>query len=238
MRYKPIGTGTYNIPGTLPSTGHPNPGKSSVSKDRGGDAPSKSATSSTTKSLSPKALPTVFNRTANQFDAGRKEHIHMEVDPSGETKVWKDGYPLEGRIFRCRTFQLPGRGETLFMLGADCAHALGYQNPFSLFNQNTSLDEIVVTRTEKESLVEQEIVPGWYTYDMSIRVSVVTARSMFRQFGAKLVENGRRVQDDYWEAKAREQGFTAEHVASETTPGAAKARESRVGLTLQARTFA
>jgi hypothetical protein len=101
----------------------------------------------------------------------------MEVDPSGETKVWKDGYPLEGRIFRCRTFQLPGRGETLFMLGADCAHALGYQNPFSLFNQNTSLDEIVVTRTEKESLVEQEIVPGWYTYDMSIRVSVVRERT-------------------------------------------------------------
>lgn len=48
---------------------------------------------------------------------------------------------------------------------------------------------------------------------------------MFRQFGARMIENGRQVLDDYWEAKAREAGFTAGDAASEMRTSAAKASE-------------
>lgn len=49
---------------------------------------------------------------------------------------------------------------------------------------------------------------------------------MFRQFGSRLIVNGRRVKDDYWEQKARKQGFTEEDLAEEKRPGAAKARDA------------
>lgn len=169
-------------------------------------------------------LQTGRDRTTYQLDEGGNEYVPSEIDPSGETKVSKDGCPLEGRIFRCRTFQLPDRGETLFMLCTECARVLGYRDAYSLFGQNRPLLKVFITQKDKDKLVQREIMPHSYTLGP---VAVVTARSMFRQFGARLIENGRRVQDDYWEAEAREQGFTAEDAASETTPGAAKAREAR-----------
>jgi hypothetical protein len=48
---------------------------------------------------------------------------------------------------------------------------------------------------------------------------------MFRQFGSRVIINGRRVRDDYWETKARKQGFTEAELAGEKRPGASKARE-------------
>src|SRR5699024_351828 len=51
-------------------------------------------------------------------------------------------------------------------------------------------------------------------------------KSMFRQFGSRLVVNGRRVRDDYWESKARKQGFTEDDLAGEKRPGAARARDA------------
>jgi hypothetical protein len=45
---------------------------------------------------------------------------------------------------------------------------------------------------------------------------------MFRQFGSRVIVNGRRVRDDYWEVKARKQGFTEEDSASKRRPGGAE----------------
>ncbi|KKF94462.1 Chromatin remodelling complex subunit [Ceratocystis platani] len=47
---------------------------------------------------------------------------------------------------------------------------------------------------------------------------------MFRQFGSRVIVDGHRVRDDYWEAKAIKQGFTEEELSSDKRPGAAKAR--------------
>ena len=52
---------------------------------------------------------------------------------------------------------------------------------------------------------------------------------MFRQFGSRTIVNGRRVRDDYWETKAREQGFTAEDFAGVQRASAAKARQTAAG---------
>ena len=52
---------------------------------------------------------------------------------------------------------------------------------------------------------------------------------MFRQFGSRTIVNGRRVRDDYWETKARKEGFTEEDLAGEKRAGAAKAERTTAG---------
>ena len=168
-------------------------------------------------------MPTVRDHTTDQLGPEGDEYIPREIDTDGETKVSKDGYPLEGRKYRCRTFQVPNRGEKLFMLATECARVLGYRDSYLLFNKNRSLYKIIANQQEKDNLIHQEILP--YSY-RSRQIAIVTARSMFRQFGARLIEGGRRVRDDYWEAKARKQGFTEEDAAGEKRPGAQKAREA------------
>jgi hypothetical protein len=221
-RHKPTDTGTYSMSGALPSPVRVVPGRSFAPEDRYGHVAGEPETSSATRTPTMKAFQTVHDHTTNQLDDGRKEYIPRQVDPSGETKVSKDGHPLGGRTFRCRTFQLPGYGETLFMLNTECARILGYRDSDVLFNENRSLFKIYLTYTGKAYLIERGV--SFYSYE-SEELAIVTARSMFRQFGARLIRNGRRVRDDYWEADARQQGFTEEDDASETTPGAARARE-------------
>ncbi|KAK4957536.1 hypothetical protein LTR10_005503 [Elasticomyces elasticus] len=186
-------------------------------------SPQRSTPGSATKPPVVKALPTVRDHTTDQLTPEGDEYIPRETDPGGETKVSKDGYPLDGRKYRCRTFQVPNRGEKLFMLATECARVLGYRDSYLLFNKNRSLFKIIANQQEKDNLIHQEILP--YSY-RSRQIAIVTARSMFRQFGSRLIDGGRRVRDDYWEAKAKKQGFTEDDLAGEKRPGAAKAREA------------
>lgn len=109
------------------------------------------------------------------------------------------------------------------MLATECARVLGYRDSYLLFNKNRSLYKIIATQAEKDDLIHQDILP--YSY-RSRQIAIVTAKSMFRQFGSRVIQNGRRVRDDYWESKARKQGFTEEDLAGEKRPGAAKARDA------------
>lgn len=193
---------------------HTSPNQTSINQSTPGSA---------NKAAVVKALPTVRDHTTDQLGPEGDEYLPRETDGDGETKVSMDGYPLDGRKYRCRTFQVPNRGEKLFMLATECARVLGYRDSYLLFNKNRSLFKIIANQNEKDDLIRQEILP--YSY-RSRQIAIVTARSMFRQFGSRLIENGRRVRDDYWEAKARKQGFTEEDLAGEKRPGAAKAREA------------
>lgn len=170
-----------------------------------------------------KALPTVRDHTTDQLNPEGDEYLPREYDEAGEKKVTPTGHPLDGREYRCRTFFVPNRGDKLFMLATECARVLGYRDSYLLFNKNRSLYKIIATQHEKDDLIQQEILP--YSY-RSRQIAIVTARSMFRQFGSRLIQNGRRVRDDYWESKARKQGFTEEDAAGEKRPGAARAREA------------
>ena len=185
-------------------------------------SPARSTPGSATKSATIKALPTVRDHTTDQLSPSGDEYVPREIDQDGEQKVSQNGHPLDGRKFKCRTFQVPNRGEKLFMLATECARVLGYRDSYLLFNKNRSLYKIIANQQEKDNLIHQEILP--YSY-RSRQIAIVTARSMFRQFGSRLIEDGRRVRDDYWEAKAKKQGFTEEDLAGEKRPGAAKARE-------------
>ncbi|KAI9840000.1 MAG: hypothetical protein M1819_000192 [Sarea resinae] len=170
-----------------------------------------------------KALPTVRDHTTDQLSPEGDEYIPREYDEAGERKVSPTGYPMEGREYRCRTFRVPNRGERLFMLATECARVLGYRDSYLLFNKNRSLFKIIASQTEKDDLISQEILP--YSY-RSRQIAIVTAKSMFRQFGSRVIVNGRRVRDDYWESKAIKQGFTEDDPAGEKRPGATKARET------------
>jgi chromatin structure-remodeling complex protein RSC7 len=117
------------------------------------------------------------------------------------------------------------------MLATECARVLGYRDSYLLFNKNRSLYKIIANQVEKDHLVQQEILPFSYR---SRQIAIVTARSMFRQFGSRVIVNGRRVRDDYWETKARKQGFTEADLAGEKRPGASKAREAAEAAAQQA----
>ncbi|KOS20262.1 Chromatin structure-remodeling complex subunit rsc7 [Escovopsis weberi] len=170
-----------------------------------------------------KALPTVRDHTTDQLNPTGDEYLPRETDEFGEKKVQQNGQLLGNRHYRCRTFLVPNRGDKLFMLATECARVLGYRDSYLLFNKNRSLFKIIASQAEKDDLVAQEILPFSYR---SRQIAIVTARSMFRQFGSRVIENGRRVRDDYWETKARKQGFTEDDPAGEKRPGAAKAREA------------
>lgn len=170
-----------------------------------------------------KALPTVRDHTTDQLGPGGDEYLPREVDEQGEKKVQPNGQLNGGREYRCRTFLVPNRGDKLFMLATECARVLGYRDSYLLFNKNRSLYKIIANQHEKDDLVAQEILPFSYR---SRQIAIVTARSMFRQFGSRVIVNGRRVRDDYWETKARKQGFTEADLAGEKRPGASKAREA------------
>lgn len=186
--------------------------------------PQASPTDKTTPTKSSiKALPTVRDHTTDQLDENGDEFIAKEFDDAGEKKVDSDGYPQGGREYKCRTFRVPLRANKLFMLATECARVLGYRDSYLLFNKNRSLHKIIATQIEKDDLIQQDILP--YSY-RSRQIAIVSARSMFRQFGSRVIVNGRRVRDDYWESKARKQGFTEEDLAGEKRPGAAKARDA------------
>ncbi|KAJ5246813.1 hypothetical protein N7468_001796 [Penicillium chermesinum] len=169
-----------------------------------------------------KALPTVRDHTSDQLNEEGDEYIPKEFDEAGETKVDAMGYLQGNREYKCRTFRVPNRSTKLFMLATECARVLNYRDSYLLFNKNRSLHKIIASQIEKDDLIQQDILP--YSY-RSRQIAIVSARSMFRQFGSRVIVNGRRVRDDYWESKARKQGFTEDDLAGEKRPGASKVRD-------------
>jgi hypothetical protein len=185
--------------------------------------PTQSSPPKTTPKSVIKALPTVRDHTTDQLGPQGDEYIPREYDEQGEKKVTSTGHLLANRQYKCQTFYALNRGDKLFMLATECARVLGYRDSYLLFNKNRSLYKIIASQAEKEDLIQQEILPFSYR---SRQIAIVTAKSMFRQFGSRVINNGRRVRDDYWEGKARKQGFTEEDLAGEKRPGAAKARDA------------
>lgn len=211
---------SYSLPPQTPQSQHAAiPQQSGIPVTPTQASPTKSTPS---KSVI-KALPTVRDHTTDQLGPDGDEYIPREYDEAGEKKVTPTGHLVEGRDYRCRTFFVPNRGDKLFMLATECARVLGYRDSYLLFNKNRSLYKIIATQAEKEDLIHQDILPFSYR---SRQIAIVTAKSMFRQFGSRVIVNGRRVRDDYWESKARKQGFTEEDLAGEKRPGAAKARDA------------
>lgn len=138
------------------------------------------------------------------------DEVDLPEDAEGETKVDKLGNLLGNREYRCRTFTVIGRGDRLYMLSTEPARCVGFRDSYLFFTKHKKLYKIIVNDDEKRDMIEREIIPHSYK---GRSIGIVTARSVFREFGAKIIVGGRRITDDYDVAKAREEGATEGELA-------------------------
>ena len=131
------------------------------------------------------------------------DEVLLPDDPEGEKKVDKLGNLLGGREYRCRTFTILGRGQRLYMLSTEPARCVGFRDSYLFFTKHRKLYKIIVDEDEKRDMIERDIIPHSYK---GRSIGVVTARSVFREFGALIIVGGRRIIDDYNLAKAKEDG--------------------------------
>ncbi|KAM7216349.1 Chromatin remodelling complex Rsc7/Swp82 subunit domain containing protein [Rhypophila decipiens] len=138
------------------------------------------------------------------------DEIDLPKDAEGEKKVDKLGNLQDGREYRCRTFTVAGRGDRLYMLSTEPARCVGFRDSYLFFTKHKKLYKIIVNDEEKRDMIERDIIPHSYK---GRSIGIVTARSVFREFGALIIVGGRRIIDDYEVAKAREEGVVEGELA-------------------------
>lgn len=143
-----------------------------------------------------------IDKEGNMMDVVNDE-VALPEDDEGETKVDKDGQLQGGRDYRVRVFTIQGRGERLYMLSTEPARCTGFRDSYLFFTKHLTLFKIIVDDAEKRDLIARDIIPHSYK---GRSIGVVTARSVFREFGARIVIGGKRITDDYQVQAARERG--------------------------------
>ncbi|KAI1819015.1 hypothetical protein F4861DRAFT_200734 [Xylaria intraflava] len=138
------------------------------------------------------------------------DELALPEDPEGETKVDKMGRLQGDREYRCRTFTIVGRGERLYMLSTEPARCVGFRDSYLFFTKHRRLYKIIVDDAAKKDMIARKIIPHSYK---GRAIGVVTARSVFREFGSLIVVGGKKITDDYEVAKARAEGAVEGEIA-------------------------
>ncbi|KAF2665373.1 hypothetical protein BT63DRAFT_428339 [Microthyrium microscopicum] len=125
-----------------------------------------------------------------------KDEIIIPTDPKGELKVDTDGNLLGGRQYRVRTFTILNRQKRLYMLSTEPARCCGFRDSYLFFTKHLHLHKVIIDEDEKRDLIDRKVIPHSYK---GRAIGVVTARSVFRVFGSKIVVGGKKVDDDYYE---------------------------------------
>jgi chromatin structure-remodeling complex protein RSC7 len=149
------------------------------------------------------------DKEGNMMDVVDDE-VELPEDPEGETKVDKMGHLQDGRDYRCRTFTVFGRGQRLYMLSTEPARCVGFRDSYLFFTKHKRLFKIIIDDDEKRDMIERELIPHSYK---GRAIGIVTARSVFREFGAQIIVGGKRIIDDYEVAKARADGVVEGEIA-------------------------
>ena len=131
------------------------------------------------------------------------DEVELPGDPEGEEKVDRDGHLQDDREYRVRTFSILGRGKRLYMLSTEPARCLGFRDSYLFFQKHKYLYKILIGEEEKLDLIDRDVMPHSYK---GRQIGVVTARSVYREFGARIVVGGKKVTDDYHPQAARERG--------------------------------
>ncbi|KAK5017417.1 nuclear localization protein-like protein NPL6 [Cryomyces antarcticus] len=131
------------------------------------------------------------------------DEVALPEDPEGETKVDKFGNLQGGRDYRVRVFNIIGRGDRLYMLSTEPARCTGFRDSYLFFTKHLQLFKIIIGDDEKRDLIARDIIPHSYK---GRAIGVVTARSVFREFGARIIIGGRKIIDDYDVQAARARG--------------------------------
>ncbi|KAL8345549.1 hypothetical protein RB601_005551 [Gaeumannomyces tritici] len=150
-----------------------------------------------------------IDKEGNMMDIINDE-VALPEDPEGETKVDKNGNLLGGREYRCRTFTVLGKGDRLYMLSTEPARCVGFRDSYLFFTKHLRLTKVIVDDEEKRDMIERDIIPHSYK---GRSIGIVTARSVFREFGAFIIVGGRRVADDYEVARACADGVAEGELA-------------------------
>jgi chromatin structure-remodeling complex protein RSC7 len=143
-----------------------------------------------------------IDKEGNMMDVIDDE-VALPEEPEGESKVDKLGHLQGGREYRCRTFEILGRKGRLYMLSTEPARCIGFRDSYLFFQKHKQLYKIIIDETAKRDLIEREVIPHSYK---GRAIGVVTARSVFREFGARIIVGGRKVIDDYQAEAARRNG--------------------------------
>jgi chromatin structure-remodeling complex protein RSC7 len=131
------------------------------------------------------------------------DDAQLDFDAEGEEKVDEYGALKGDREYRVRTFKIIGRGDRLYMLSTEPARCCGFRDSYLFFNKHPKLFKVLLGDAEKKDLIDREILPNSYK---GRNIGVVTARSVYREFGARIIVGGKKVTDDYKVAEAREAG--------------------------------
>ncbi|CCE89579.1 Npl6p TDEL_0A02470 [Torulaspora delbrueckii] len=135
------------------------------------------------------------------------EEYDLPDDPEGETKITKDGDLLGGRQFLVRSFTVSDKGKRKFMLSTEPARAVGFRDSYLFFQYHPNLYKFILSQEQKNDLIDRGVLP--YSY-RSRQIALVTARSVFKEFGAKIIIGGKNITDDYYSTKLRQEGRVIE----------------------------
>lgn len=144
----------------------------------------------------------IIDKNGRALDVVDDEAL-VDDDEEGNEKVDKKGHLQGGREYRVRTFTIMGKDERLYMLSTEPARCCGFRDSYLFFTKHPKLYKVVVGDEEKRDLIDRDILPNSYK---GRNIGVVTARSVFREFGAKIIVGGRRITDDYKVSEARANG--------------------------------
>ena len=143
-----------------------------------------------------------IDKEGNMMDVIDDE-VALPEDPEGETKVDKMGNLQGPREYRVRTFTILNRGDRKYMLSTEPARCIGFRDSYLFFQKHKLLYKIIIDDDAKRDLIDRSIIPHSYK---GRAIGVVTARSVFREFGSRIIIAGRKITDDYHVQAARERG--------------------------------
>ncbi|KAJ1847094.1 chromatin structure-remodeling complex subunit RSC7, partial [Coemansia sp. RSA 2708] len=186
------------------------------------EAASPTSTSANTPAQTPGAYlqtPTASTRARRPAANGANGHggsdssddndDESDKDPAGEAKIDRDGYLQGGREFICPVFRSPFRHNTRrqYVLTMDCCRYTGARDSYMLFKQHPRMRRVETTQEERDFLADRMMIPKVTRFRP---IALITARTAFREFGARIIKNGRYVVDDYWEEAKRREARHAE----------------------------
>ncbi|KAI6819071.1 hypothetical protein KC332_g11252 [Hortaea werneckii] len=153
--------------------------------------------------------PVVIDKNGNALDVVNDE-VQVDQDDEGDTKVDQEGNLQGGREYRVRTFKIQGKGDRLYMLSTEPARCCGFRDSYLFFTKHPKLYKVLLDEEQKKDLIDRDILPSSYK---GRNIGVVTARSVFREFGARIVVGGKKVTDDYKVTEAKANGEVEGEIA-------------------------
>ncbi|KAJ1728532.1 chromatin structure-remodeling complex subunit RSC7 [Coemansia biformis] len=136
--------------------------------------------------------------TNGHADDESSDDEEPDKDPAGEEKIDRNGYLQGGREFICPLFRSPFRRnkERQYVLTMDCCRYMGARDSYMLFKQHPRMRRVETTQQERDLLADRLMIPKVTRFRP---IALITARTAFREFGARIVKDGRYIVDDYWE---------------------------------------